>query len=281
MLGQALPFDGGIDRAWAAPGRGYALAVRASDSTLVLVRNGNGSLTASPLPEGIADTASVVFSPSGSAAALYVEKSSRIAVLAGLPDAPRLASVTGLPALAGPAAINDDGSALILAAGPRDSQSLYLLADGAFVQLQAVTSNISALRFAGVNRDLLVADASAGSVYVVEDITGTANTVLLSSAKDGLPQPDEIGASVDGRYVFVAASAAGSLTVLDRQGGQMTSIACGCAPATVSRLASAQAFQITSPSNGSLWILDTGGAGPRLLAIPPEPIAVDATGGRQ
>jgi hypothetical protein len=281
MLGQPLPFDGGIDQAWVAPVRTYALAIRASDSILVLLRNGNGTLNTSPLPDGIANPTSITFSPGGSAAALYLENSGRIAVLAGLPDAPRLVGVTDLPELAGPAAINDDGSALIVAAGAKDSQSLYLLADGAFVRLPAVTPNISALRFAGVNRDLLVADASAGSVYVVEDITGLANAVLLSSAKDGLPQPDDIAASLDGRYVFVVAGAAGSLTILDRQGGQMASIPCGCTPTTVSRLASAQAFQITNPSNGSLWILDTGGAGPRLLAIPPEPSAVDATGGRQ
>jgi DNA-binding beta-propeller fold protein YncE len=270
MVGKPLAAATHFARAWAAPVRNYAIAIRIQDSALVLIRVFGATSGEILLPQTGETPSAVAFSPGGSAAALLLAGSGRVAVLAGLPDSPHVHSTLPLPEQAGALAVSDDGSAAVAAAGPKESQALYRLQVDTSVRLPGAFGEITAIRFADSGRQLLVADASSGSIYLLDFIGLSANTSLLASPGDGLSRPSDVAVSADGRWVFVAGGSP-NVIAFDRQGGPPVVLECACEPVSLTRLATANTFLLNSSPASPLWVLDAGSGGPRLLAVPPEP----------
>ena len=266
-LGDPVNAGFSLASATVSPQQGYAIALKADDSSVVLVRAGGASAA---IPGARPAPALVVFSPAGTAAALYDSGAGRVQILTGLPDAAAVQSDVDISALAGPVAalaVDDAGSSLFLAVGPAETVSLYRIAADGASQFLAPFRSVAALRLSGNGREALLADSAAGAVYIVRDLRGAGRIEMIASGNDGLGTPIAVESDSAGR-IFVA-DQAGNLTILDRSHGSVLSLPCGCAPAGLFRLSGTATFRRTEPSGAPMWVLDASGADPRVVAIPP------------
>jgi hypothetical protein len=224
----------------------------------------------------------MVFSPAGTAAALYDSGAGRVQILTGLPDAAAVQNDVDISALAGPVAtlaVDDAGTSLFLAAGAAETVSLYRIAMDGTSQFLASFRSVAALRLSANGREALLADSAAGAVYVIRELRGAGHMEMIASGRDGLGAPIAVESDSAGR-IFVA-DQAGNLTILDRSRGSVVSLSCGCAPAGLFRLAGTATFRLTEPSDAPMWVLDASGADARIVAIPPgaPPVAPAADNG--
>jgi hypothetical protein len=279
-LGDPLNLGFALAAATVSPRQDFALALRADDSSLVLVRAGRSVA----IPKTRPAPALMVFNNAGTAAALYDSGAGRVQILTGLPDAAAVQSDVDISALAGPVAalaVDDAGTSLFLAAGAAETVALYRIAMDGASQFLASFRSVAALRLSATGREALLADSAAGAVYAIRDLQGAGRVETVVSGRDGLGAPIAVESDSAGR-IFVA-DRAGNLTILDRARGSVLSLPCGCAPTGLFRLSGTATFRLTEPSHAPMWVLDASGADPRSVAIPPAspaPPAVDK-GGRQ
>ena len=277
-LGDPLNLGFALASATVSPRQDFALALRADDSSLVLVRAGRFAA----IPKTRPAPALMVFNNAGTAAALYDSGAGRVQILTGLPDAAAVQSDVDISALAGPVAalaVDDAGTSLFLAAGAAETVALYRIAMDGASQFLASFRSVAALRLSATGREALLADSAAGAVYAIRDLRGAGRVETIVSGRDGLGAPIAVESDSAGR-IFVA-DRAGNLTILDRARGSVLSLPCGCAPTGLFRLSGTATFRLTEPSHAPMWVLDASGADPRIVAIPhapPAPSAVDKGG---
>jgi hypothetical protein len=277
-LGDAVNPGFALASATVSPRQDYALALRTDDSSVVLVRAGGASAA---VPGARPAPANVVFSPAGTAAALYDSGVGRVEILTGLPDAAAVQSDIDISALAGPVAalaVDDAGSSLFLAAGPAEAVSLYRIGMDGASQFLAPVRSVAALRLSANGREALLADTAAGAVYVIRELRGAGHLETIASARDGLGAPIAVESDSAGR-IFVA-DQSGNVTILDRSHGSVVSLPCGCTPAGLFRLAGTAIFRLNEPSDGPMWVLDASGAEARIVAVPPGAPPADNGGGQ-
>ena len=258
-----------------SPRQDYALALRTDDSSVVLVRAGGASAAVSGARSSPTLT---VFSPAGTAAALYNSGAGRVQILTGLPDAAAVQSDVDISAL-GPVAalaVDNAGTSLFLAAGAAEAVSLYRVATDGTSQFLASFHSVAALRLSDNGREALLADSAAGAVYVIRELRGAGHLETIASSRDGLGSPVAVESDSAGR-IFVA-DQAGKVIILDRSHGSVVSLTCGCTPTGLFRLSGTAAFRLTEPSNGPMWVLDASGADARIVAIPPAAPPVNGGG---
>ncbi len=259
-LGDPLALEFKLSRAAVSPAKGYALAVREDDSGVVLIRAGG---EASALPSAETSPDAIAFNRAGTIAALYFSASSRVQIFEGLPDSPKLlrdADVSELSGSLASLAVSADGSSLLAAV---DAVAYLIPAAGSARRLGSFR-NISALRCVEDSADVLIADAEANSIYLVQSATG--EMTLLASERDGIAGPADL--AVDGRRILVANKASGAITILDRDGAPPSSVQCACNPNTLSRMAGSSVFRLTDASGAPIWMIDAGKTDTPVLAIP-------------
>jgi hypothetical protein len=276
-LGDPVNLGFPLAAAAVSPRQDSALALRADDSSVVLVRAGGASAA---IPGARPAPALMVFSPAGTAAALYDSGAGRVQILTGLPDTAAVQSDLDISALAGPVAalaVDDAGSSLFLAAGAPETVALYRIALNGASQFLASFRSVAALGLSATGREILLADSAAGAVYVMRDPRGTGRLDMVASGRDGLGAPIAVESDSSGR-IFVA-DQAGNVTILNRGRGPALSLSCGCAPTGLFRLSGTATFRLTDPSDGPMWVLDASGADARIVAVPPgAPPAATAAG---
>jgi hypothetical protein len=279
-LGDAVNLGFALASATVSPRQDYALALKADDSSLVLVRAG-AEISSAAVPGARPAPALIVFSPAGTAVALYDSGAGRVQILTGLPDAAAVQSDVDISALAGPLAalaVDDAGTSLFLAAGPAEAVSLYRIAMDGTSQFLASFRSVAALRLSGSGREALLADSAAGAVYVIRELRGAGHLERIASGQDGLGAPIAVESDSAGR-IFVA-DQSGNVTILDRSHGSVVSLPCGCTPAGLFRLAGTAIFRLNEPSDGPMWVLDASGAEARIVAVPPGAPPADNGGGQ-
>jgi hypothetical protein len=265
-LGDAVNLGFPLASATVSPRQDSVLALRADDSSLVLVRAGASAVVpgARPAPS------LMVFSPAGTTAALYDSAARRVQILTGLPDAAAVQSDVDISALAGPVAalaVDDAGASLYLAAGAAETVALYRVSLNGASQFLSSFRSVAALRLSVTGREILLADSAAGAVYVIRDPRGTGRLETIASGRDGLGTPIAVESDSAGR-IFVA-DQAGSVTILDRAHGSVVSLPCQCVPTGLFRLSGTATFRLTEPSGAPMWVLDASGPDARIVAIPP------------
>ncbi len=292
-LGAPLSPGFAIAQAFVAPGGAHALAIEKQGFRLALVR-ASGAVVRNLTPAMVEAPDLIEFSPLGDTAAVYYRTSERLFVLTGLNgQSPRVvqADASTLPSAPHRIAVSEDATALLLAVPGNNAAALYFLpnvapasrpADRGGMAPGAGSSSgsavarrignfqsVSALRFAGASHDALVAEGSTNTVYAILDAPGAAQVSAIGSARDGLSNPVAVE-SLDTRRVLVANAGSNKLTMLYREGNSAESIACGCSPAVLHKLAGNSIYRLTVPSNGPLWVLDAGSSEARVLAVPPD-----------
>ena len=265
-------------------GSGFQTAVAASSRTYALLLDSKGVLYLTMLPGSSPRQLSsgpwsgVSISASGEYAVAYSTSGASLQVIGGLPQQPTLHSVDaqGLGVVA--AAISDAGTALLATKSGGGGAAILAIAPGAATASRVMTIGAAGgLAFVPGSDRALVADTIAGTVTQLDHVSGVPAPSLLSGAT--LAKPVGLGVSADGRWAMVA-NGAGTVMRLDL-GGQTAPVStkCSCIPTTVANL-SGSAFRLTDVGSSTGWMVEAGGAGPRVLFIPALP-AQKATGGGQ
>ena len=267
-----MSFGFDVAAVYVAPRQDSAIVV-GSDQSLHLFRLSAGAPTEVSLGGIGGVPGQVVFSPSGTAVALFAAGSAR--VLTGLPNAPTLAGSITVP---GGRAAEDDNRPVL-----RRIPSYALSDDGAY--LLTVAEGSARLRSVhGQNRILIPAQAGAlvafaaggydaavmdsvAGLTLIRDAASTAGTQVLAPPDEGLADPAGLAFSRDGQTLYVASAMAKSVAAFNLTANSRTAIGCACTPATLAPVGSL--FRLTELTAAQpLWMLDGNAASPRTVFVP-------------
>lgn len=267
-LGEALDLGLAASAGVVSPQLDSAI-VTAGDGSLHLFRLSGRSATEvswNGVPQG---PARVVYSPSGTTAAIYA--SGKVQVISGLPNSPRPAFAAEVgPSAPGPA--RQSPSAALQAMAVSDDAAWLLVASEGRVRLLGASGS-SSLPLEGA-RGVSVAFAPGGHVAAVLNGAGPWLDVFPDVAAapsqripaPGIAEPAGLAFSADGKLVLAAARAGKSVTIFDLAAGAATTLDCTCAPTGVARMGSL--FRLTDAGSGPVWLVDVGVSTARIVFVP-------------
>jgi hypothetical protein len=276
LIGHPLSLGLDLTAAYVAPRQDSAFVV--SDGALHFFRLASAGPVEATLGGVSFIPQRVIFSPSGTAAALFTP--GNVQVFQGLPGAPALAGTIGLPAAgtaqASPATAGRSRQRAPATAGfALSDDGVYLLGvSDRFVRLLSVNGHNRSLvpagagallAFAPGGHDAAVLDPAAG-LLLIRDASGAANVQTIAPPDDSLASAVGVGFSQDGAKLYVAGSAAQGVVIFDLSASSRATISCGCMPTTLAPMGSL--FRLTEFGSGPLWLLDTGALPPRIVFVP-------------
>ncbi len=264
-LGAPIQSDYSWNAAYVAPKGDSFIGVAIDGSTHWFVMSG-GAFAEKTVAGIMTLPARVVYSPNGTAAALY--GSGQAQIVTGLPGAPSIAATIQIKApseagqrhIAPLLAVSDDGQYL-LAAG---NGSIQLANANGSVRTVMPAGSAAAVAFAPGTHDAAIAARGTGAL-LIRDIDGSAIQQLLAPDGQAFNAVAGIAFSTDGSHVFYASASAKSVSVFDLAGGR-NDIACSCAPSQLTAMGAA--FRLTELTKDPLWLLDASASGPRVVFVP-------------
>ena len=248
IRGEPLPLPEGVTRLRLAPGHGFAMAERGeSDPPAVLLLDGGATLAA-PVSGALARASLVVFSPRGSAAALYSAGEARVQVLTGLPLQPQVSrdiAASGLVALA----VSDDGEMLLTA----DEQGLVYVSRVAGERQPVFRAEgLASMTFLPQRSEAVVGDRSRGEVFLLGGFDDAIYSRLIASGLEGL---GAVRAATDGLSVLVAGSEGARAWIVDIASATARSLDLPASPAFLEPLRLPDAYLFASPPGEPAWLL--------------------------
>jgi len=261
LFGSSLDFGFAISSAYAAPRQDAAFVV-ASDGSLHVFALNSGTATERNVANLANSPRRVLFSPSGTSAAIYARGS--VQVVTGLPNSPAVSGELNLPVgtAVDSLAISDDGSVLLVSA----NQAVRLY--GSFNDLGKLmdTAGPAMLAFASGGHDAAIADAAGAGVVLFHDLTGAGIRQVLAATDDTIRASSDLAFSADGKSLLLASSTAQSVTSFDLAVGARNTIACTCSPTTLTRMGNL--FRLNELGKDPVWLLDPLASSPRIVFVP-------------
>jgi hypothetical protein len=241
-----------------SPSQTLALAT-ASDTgeLLVLTPSVNGSnMQVASVNGASAGANRIVFSPNGTAAALWFSSTGHLQIVTGLSAAPavRDSDASFLGADPSALAVSDDGSWAI----GSWAQQVYAFGPNGALSVLPVSGTAQALCFFHSSTNVAVITSS--QVVVVSDIGGSAApNVIWSKPADAVDPPTPqvavgLAASFDNSRLTVAGNLGGLFT-FEMATGAATGADCGCAPTELAGLGGSL-FRLTGAKAGTLKLFD-------------------------
>ena len=261
LVGAPVDFGIAVSAAYVAP---------RLDSAFVLADDGRThlfGLTADAPAERTIDLPGslqrVVYSPSGSAAALYSAGS--LQVIKGLPDSPAVAANLRMrinprqgKALPETLAVSDDGAYVLYSTGG-PVEMIGVAGDSRQVMASSAGSLAA---FAPGGHDAAIVDGE--KLILFQNIAGAATERRFA----GIATPSAVAFSADSQKLFVASATGRAVTSIQVATGDRAALACDCAPASLIPMGSV--IRLTELGNEPLWLLDT--ASDRVVFVP-APVA--------
>lgn len=250
---------------------GYVLGAK-HDGTLVLVDLVRGQSREIFRPETEGAVVEIALSPSGNSALLYVRPEQKIAILSGLPDAPKIVWQAVLDdSFQGPvvAAISDDGRVALLAL--RESNQLFAATAGEGVRHleDREDRNVVAIQFAPRSHTAVFLDTLNRQVVFLRDAAANDTAFVLAGPDSGIVEPAAVSFSGDRSRLFVENAGSSRILMIDLESGHVSEIPCPCVPSRLERLRGDSVFLLTDSVEGvPLWVLDADAAEPRVVFIP-------------
>lgn len=232
--------------------------------------------SATPIPAagGIAPNSTLRLSPSGTAGIAYAN-SANIALITGLPDAPKTQTLHA-PANLLSAVVSDNATVLTASA----SGSSVLLSVAHATQPTSVTtvSQLGGINFIPGSDDALITDAAHNTLTLLRNLNSAP--APQSIAVTGFNHPTAVAASRDGHYAIIANRGNKYLIRIDLTGATAPTItACNCQPTLLQNLEGNATFRITEITTGPTWLL-TAEDTPHTLFIPAFKATAKAGGAR-
>ncbi len=253
-VGDAVTPDRTLSHIAMSPDQSRALAIAADTGALMLLTPASGVAVRVNGAASGADR--IVFSPSGTAAALWFSTASRLQVVSGLAATPAVRNLDASFLGGDPAglAVSDDGqwvagawSSSVYAFGPYGSPSALPVAGPA-----------EALCFFHGRADVAVITAS--QVVIVSDIGGAVVPNVIYSKPNDPPgtAPVQVAAgfavSFDNRYLAIAGNL-GALATFDLTAGTSVGGNCNCSPSGLDGMGGSL-FRLTGVNDGALKVFD-------------------------
>ena len=265
LVGESVDVGSPLAAAWVSPSLDSAL-IQTPDGAARFYRLDSGKATQRTI-EGLSAPGRALYSPSGSALALFTAGTVRI--YRGLPDAPTAAGTIELPAEtgaaggrlgltkarhpgAGAAALSDDGRYLLYTNG----DAVELLGVAGDSRRLTAAGAAAQVAFAAGGHDAAVIDAQNISLF--EDAAGAATVRRLPGVKG----VRGAGFSSDGKKLLLAGD---TVTVLDLASAERADLTCDCHPAGLLRMGGT--YRLNEIGTGPLWLLDVS-ATPSVLFVP-------------
>jgi hypothetical protein len=271
LLGDPVSFGIDVASAYIAPRQDSAFVIGADQSLhLFLLKNGVPTEVSLGGVTGVPER--VVFSPSGTAAALVASNTARI--LTGLPSAPTLIGSIKVESLSiymveglanthwsSPLALSDDGAYMLNVI----QGSVRLLSAQGQNRHLIPAQDTALLAFAAGGHDAAVMDSLTG-LTLIRDAAGAASTQLLAAPDAGLAGPAGLAFSNDKQTLYVASSTAKSVVAFNLAAASRTAIGCACTPTTLAPMGNL--FRLTELTGDPLWLFDGTAATPRTVFVP-------------
>ena len=262
LLGSPVSLGFSAAAAFVAPRLDSAVVVAADNSThWFLIQNGAFTETQVDGLSSAGQVYSAVFSPAGTAAAIY--NSGALQVVTGLPGSPKLAVTLDLSASSTPdaIAISDDAQAILVSA----DHAIRLF--GSYADLGKLMDSAGGpvMAFATGSHDAAVGDSGAG-VVLFHDLTGAGDSQVVAAPDDSIANLSALAFSSDAKAIFLASSAAQAVTRFDLAAAARNRIPCSCAPTSLTRMGGV--FRLTELTGDPLWLLDAPEADPRVVFVP-------------
>jgi WD40 repeat protein len=267
LFGAPVDFGFAISSAYAAPRQDAAFVV-AGDGSLHVFSLNRTTATEQSVSNLVKSPQRVLFSPSGTCAAIYAGGS--VQVVTGLPNSATVSGGVDLPSGTVPdsLAVSDDGSVLLVSAG----KAVWLYGSSNALGKLMDTAGPAMLAFASGGHDAAIDDPAGAGVVLFHDLTGAGSSQVLAAPDDTISASSALAFSADGKSLLLASSKGQSVTTIDLVAGARNAIACTCSPSTLARMGNM--FRLTDLGKEPLWVLDPRSSAPRIVFVP----ALPATG---
>lgn len=247
MVGASMEFGFVPANAFVAP-RGDAAFVAGAEGTVHFFRLTSDG-TAETTIDKLGSFQNVVYSPSGTAAALI--SVGNIQLLKGLPDHPVIAGTISPRVQAGRRrplpqvlAVSDDGAYMIHAM----DGALELVAMAGDSRQIAVSVPGMLATFAPGTHDAAL--ATSDSLTIFTDLAGPATSRKLAP----VAAASSLAFAPDGRSLLIASATGHSVTAVQLETGESTALPCDCEPTALAR--TGNLFRLNELGKGPLWLLD-------------------------
>jgi hypothetical protein len=282
--GPALASDSSIVAAAAATSASSSWALMLhKDGTLKLwTISGSSSGT---MAASVATDSTILFSPSGTCAALVSPSTSTVVVIIGLPSKPQVSNVS-LPAGFSPdqIAVGNDGTVLagVTRPGIAGVQLGTLSETRGYTPFGTVQAWGGAGFLPGSGGDAaVIADGVTARLAYASNLNGASPALAPLAAGDLLQKPVAVGVSPDGKWAYAVDSAKPQIVRvgIGASGPAPLSIACACTPQQLVPLTTDGVFSLSRDVQGQpAWILDTRTSEPRTFFVPALPGVVSSQG---
>jgi hypothetical protein len=221
----------------------------------------------------------IAISPTGVSAALYEKQSGMLQVFSGLPGAPRLAFEFETAALRGEVrniAVSDDAKLALVNVG-NETRTLWIV-NGTTSALPVSANEPSQMTFLANRPDALIADDAAQEVFVIEHLDQSPVRLPGIVLRNDGRRFSAVGASLDGRLIFVGQEVSEQITVTDLITRTTAVVSCHCNPTGFFPLKGTSVFRLNGLPNRPISVLDASSLTPRTLIIPIDPDALARKG---
>jgi len=273
--GRPLELSHEIVRTTFSPGQDYALAIVAVNAQPVLVRLDVSDPQLFAIPGARFNPSLIVISPTGSAAALYDRGSKVLQLLAGLPDAPRIAYEfdTSLLGDVQNMAVSDDAGSALVSIGNERRALWFLDTKGSALPVNATQP--SQMTFIANRHDAMIADDGTQEVFLLQSMDQNPVRLPGMVLRGEIRQFAAIAASTDGRLMFAAQQGSEDVFVMDLDARRMAVVSCHCKPTVLSPLKGTSVFRLNGLTGGPITVLDASAPSPRTLIIPIDTAALN------
>ena len=277
-MGEVWPAGVELSMAQVSSGQDFALGVTKTEGRMVLVDLRAESGRVWTIPQASSKINQVVFSSRGDSAILVPSENRRLYLISGLPDSPSGISevdLSQLPAAPQIFALSDDGQLLLMAVQGGELSTLYSYSRASGIRMVGLAGQVSAMRFLNQSREAVAADRHAREVFLIRDLLGSAERILLASEREGITAPVALELSKDNQRVYVANAEPGGIVTIDFAGrAQLTP--CDCIPTALERMGES-IFRLTELSDKPLMLLDGTGQESRVLFVPADRSRAEGT----
>lgn len=269
LIGSPMQFQ----KAWIAPGEGFALAepVGAASPGLVLCQFQSASLSVEKMPSIRQSPDLVVFSPIGGSAALYFAATKNVVKITGLPLAPKISSPVDLsmfPMELTSLAVSEDGGILLFGFSGNATGVVYSSSAASPFRQAAVADHATALTFIGAGNNALLADRDRSQIVLLENITGNVLALPLAGEAEGVIRPTAIQTLPNSPLAVITSRESSHLCILNLEDRTLQQCPLSITASALQPLRGSQMLQLTNFAGGPLWMLDHSSPEPRLLLIP-------------
>ncbi|MBV8896744.1 MAG: hypothetical protein JO051_09545 [Acidobacteriaceae bacterium] len=225
VLGETIAKPSGVTAIYLPPREHYALVEESSPESIAVWHLARRHVTETgdvmdALPGALLHPDSVVFSPKGTAVALFSRAFSKWQIIAGLPGTPSIkgeVSASNLGQLAS-IALSDDGQILL---GVSSSGQMSVSSDGKTLRSVPGYYSPMALTFVATTHDVVISDAQQKQLVLIETVEAQALPHVLGTNL----QPDHLATCGDGELLIALDAAHQQLWEIDTKAFNVTPVA--------------------------------------------------------